>query len=229
MKLAIMQPYLFPYLGYFQLVHAVDTFVIYDDVNYIKGGWINRNYIYSKSGPQLLTLETIGASQNKLIKEVGVGKNQEKILKTLSHTYTKAPMFDAVYPMLAEVLMYQADNLADYIGNSLKCISSYLGIERNWLQSSALEKDEQVRGQDKILTICEVLHASQYINMPGGRSLYDRERFRERGINLSFIEPRNVRYSQFDDEFIPNLSIVDVMMFNDVESCSVLLREYDLV
>ncbi|MFA5370492.1 MAG: WbqC family protein [Sideroxydans sp.] len=229
MKLALMQPYLFPYLGYFQLIRAVDTFVVYDDVNYIKGGWINRNFILGQGGKQLITLPLQGASPNQLIKQVEVGGMQQKLLQTIRHNYSKAPQFATVFPLIEDILMQQEKNLARFLDYQLRQISDYLGLRPQWHVSSGLNKDNELRGQDKVLAICEELGATHYINVPGGRALYEQESFAARGMQLSFIQPKAVAYRQFGKEFVPNLSIVDVMMFNDREQCARLLEEYELV
>ena len=104
MNLAVMQPYLFPYIGYWQLIDAVDIFIIYDDVNFIKRGYINRNNILENKTSQLITLELIGASQNKRINEISIGNNVNKLLKTLKQNYLKAPFYKDVFPVLEEIL-----------------------------------------------------------------------------------------------------------------------------
>lgn len=228
MKLAIMQPYLFPYLGYFQLVRAVDAFVVYDDVNYIKGGWINRNYILANGDRQLITLPLQGASPNKLINQIEVG-GKHKILQSLGHSYGKAPHFEAVYPVIEDILAQTERNLACFLDYQLRRICDYLGLWPQWHISSDLRKDNSLRGQGKVLSICEELGATHYINVPGGRALYDQQVFAAHGLRLSFVQPRAIEYRQFKKPFVPNLSIIDAMMFNDREQCASLLGEYDLV
>lgn len=228
MKLAIMQPYLFPYLGYFQLIRAVDSFVVYDDVNYIKGGWINRNYILAKGVKQLITLPLQGASPNKLINQVEVG-GRHKILESIRHSYAKAPHFDTVYPILEDILSNKEKNLAKFLDHQLRRICEYLGLSPQWHISSRLLKDNELRGQDKVLSICKLLNASHYVNVPGGRALYDRTSFNVRGLQLSFIKQRALNYKQYGYEFASGLSIIDVMMFNDRGECVRLLQEFDLV
>ena len=228
MKLAIMQPYLFPYLGYFQLIRAVDAFVVYDDVNYIKGGWINRNYILANGERQLITLPLQGASPNKFINQVEVG-GPHKILKSLWQSYGKAPHFDTVYPILEDILTQTEKNLASFLDYQLRRLCDYLGLCPQWYISSTLAKDNGLRGQNKILAICEELGATHYINMPGGKTLYEPSSFSARGLQLSFIQPKAVSYRQFSSGFLPHLSIIDVMMFNEREQCARLLEEYDLV
>lgn len=229
MKLAVMQPYLFPYLGYFQLIRAVDTFVIYDDVNFINRGWINRNNILAQGKAHLFTLELEGASQNKFINEIAVVGNPEKLLKTIRQSYSKAPHFAVVFPLIEDILNQQDKHLARFLGYQLRQLCDYLGLHPKWHASSTLKKENGLRGQDKVLAICEELGATHYINVPGGKSLYDREAFASRGMRLSFIQPKAVSYRQFGNEFVPNLSIIDVMMFNDKEQCARLLEEYELV
>jgi hypothetical protein len=229
MKLAIMQPYLFPYLGYFQLIRAVDAFVVYDDVNYMKGGWINRNYVLAQGNRLLVTLALQGASPNQLINEVVVGGRQEKLLETIRHCYGKAPQFKQVFPLVEGIILQQEKNLARFLDQGLRRVCNYLGLCPAWHLSSNLNKDKALRGQEKVLAICEELGASHYINAPGGRELYDREAFARRGLTLSFIQPRSVEYRQFGNTFLPDLSILDLMMFNDRAQCRKLLAEYDLV
>jgi hypothetical protein len=229
MRLAVMQPYLFPYLGYFQLIAAVDTFVVYDDVNYIKGGWINRNNILLQDRAQRVTLDLDAASPNKRINEIAIHGGQEKLLKTIGQCYAKAPQFASVFPLLETILKQPEKNLARFLDGQLRQICDYLGLRPQWLVSSSLEKDNTLHGQEKILAICETLGATHYINPPGGKSLYDRAAFALRGARLSFIRPRPITYRQFGKNFVPDLSVIDVMMFNDREQCARLLGEYDLV
>ena len=229
MKLAIMQPYLFPYLGYFQLIGAVDAFMVYDDVNYIKGGWINRNYILALGDKQLITLPLAGASPNKLINAITIGNRSHKLIETIRQRYGKAPQFTAVYPLLEDILIQQETNLSIYLDYQLRKICDYLGLYPKWYVSSALRKDKELRGAERVLAICDDLSATHYINLPGGITLYDRDAFARRDLQLSFIHSNPVRYRQFGNEFVPNLSIIDVMMFNDKEECARLLEEYDLV
>ena len=228
MSLALMQPYLFPYLGYFQLIHASDTFVVYDDVNYIKGGWINRNHLLANGVRQLFTLPLSDASPNKLINEICLRGTHGSILKSIRQNYGKAPQFANVFPLVEEVLDQKEINLARFVTFGLHRLCEYLGLHPNWYLSSSLDKDNTLRGQGKVLAICEELGVKQYINAPGGRHLYDTTDFLKRGIRLSFVQPRDVVYQQFGNEFIPNLSIIDVMMFNDQSQCRKLIEEYDI-
>lgn len=229
MKLAIMQPYFFPYIGYWQLICAVDTFVIYDDVNYIKKGYINRNSILVEQKAKMFTLELIGASQNKLIKEITVGNNSSKILKTIKQSYSKAPEFKSVYTLIESILKNKEKNIAKFLGNSIQLISNYLEIKTDIIYSSDLKKDNTLKGEDKIISINKSLNANTYINAIGGQSLYSRVAFESNGIDLFFLETKPMKYKQFQNSFIPNLSIIDVLMFNSKEKARKLLRGYRII
>ncbi|AXX85658.1 WbqC family protein [Aliarcobacter skirrowii] len=229
MTLAIMQPYLFPYIGYWQLINAVDTFVIYDDVNFIKQGYINRNSILSNGKSQQFTLELIGASSNKLIKEIEIGNNANKILKTIKQSYIKAPLFENVIILLEEILTNKEKNLAKYIGYSLEKISQYLEINTNFVYSNNIKKDINLKAQDKIIDICKNLNARKYINTIGGQELYNKEIFKENGIELNFLKTELVEYKQFKNDFIPYLSIIDILMFNKKSDIRIILDRYELI
>lgn len=222
-----MQPYLFPYLGYFQLIHAVDVFVVYDDVNYIKGGRINRNHILSNDGKQIITLPLSASSPNKLINEIEIA-GRHKILQSITHNYKKAPHFNAIYPMIEDIFSQTTKNLAYFLNYQLQKICTYLDLNPAWHISSSLKKDNKLHGVEKVLAICKEIGATHYINAPGGRSLYDSRIFAEQGINLSFIQSENISYPQFGKDFTANLSIIDVMMFNDKPECTRLLGKYAL-
>ncbi|MDO8828428.1 WbqC family protein [Methylophaga sp.] len=229
MKLAIMQPYFFPYIGYFQLISAADTFVVYDDVNFIKGGWINRNFILSNGDKLRITLQLLGASPNQLINQIHVGNSGHKLFKTIQQSYSRANYYDDVIPLIEKILYSEETNLAAFLNFSLRQICDYLGLDRKWYLSSDLNKDNALRGQQKVLAICEELGAKQYINVPGGRALYDHGSFAEQEIQLSFLEPVIQSYEQNSHVFIPNLSIIDVMMFNSQKQCQQMVREYGIV
>jgi len=229
MKIAIMQPYLFPYIGYWQLINAVDIFVIYDDVNYIQRGYINRNNILVNGKKYTFTLELIGASQNKKINEINVGNNQYKLLRTIEFSYKKAPYFNYVFPLIKDIMMYQEKNLALYIGNSIQQIVKFLDIKVQIIYSSHVEKNNKLKGQDKIIDICQILGAQTYINPIGGKDLYSKEVFKSKLIELYFLKPEILEYKQFNNEFIPNLSIIDVLMFNNKDTVRDMLHRYELL
>lgn len=232
MKLGIMQPYFVPYIGYWQLMNAVDKYVIYDDVNFIKGGWINRNRILMNGQPMYFNLPMSGASPNKLINEVGVNNNQaiiSKNLRIIEAAYKKAPYFSTVYPIIEKVLCSGKESLSEFIAESFRIINPYLGIETELIISSTLQKDCSLKAQDKVLAICRELGATEYYNAIGGQELYSFSDFAKCGIKLSFLKTDTIVYQQFGDSFESNLSIIDVMMFNSAEQVMKMLGEYSLV
>jgi len=224
-----MQPYLFPYIGYWQLIQAVDTFVIYDDVNYIKRGWINRNFILENGFKKLFTLETHGASQNRFINQVSVGKNGENLIKTLTQNYRKAPYFKPVIQILSDLFHSDEKNLARFIISTIRSICSYLMIDTQLIISSEVFDNTSLKGADRIINICRQLGADVYVNAIGGKRLYNKSEFSDEGFQLYFIVSNPIVYAQFaNGQFVSNLSIIDVMMFNSPERIQRFLQSYNL-
>lgn len=232
MKVGIMQPYFLPYIGYWQLLSAVDKYVIYDDVNFIKGGWINRNRILLGSDVKYFNVPMIGASSFKQINQVLVNTDAhlvDKNLRILEAAYKRAPLFETVYPLMKTILGYEGDNLAEYLTHSIKMICNYLKIDTELIISSEMEKDCSLKGQDKVMEICKKLGATEYYNAVGGQELYSFEAFAKQGIQLKFLKTDRVEYLQFGEDFQANLSILDVMMFNSAEQISEFLKCYDII
>jgi len=231
--IAIMQPYLFPYLGYFQLINSVDKFVIHDDVKFIKGGWINRNCILLNNKNFLFTLSLKKGSDylniNQRFFVDYIEDEKKKIVTKLSSAYKKAPYFVDIINLISEILSYKGLNVSLMITNSLRKLCNYLDIKTQFFISSEIEKDDSLKGSERVINIVKVLGGNHYINPIGGVDLYSKEKFLKEGIKLSFIKTRDIRYKQFDTEFIPNLSIIDVLMFNSKEEVKKLLDEYNLV
>lgn len=232
MKVGIMQPYFLPYIGYWQLMNAVDKYVVYDDVNYIKCGWINRNRILVDGQIKYINIPIKGASQDRLIKETIICDNKRLIVKNLKmieQVYKKAPFFKEVYPQIECIYNCAKKNIPEFMMNSFEIIGNYLGIETELILSSSLEKDCSLRGQDKILAICECLKADEYYNAIGGQALYSYDAFKTRGIKLTFLQTGAIEYKRFRNEFQSNLSILDVMMFNSREQIQQMLGEFTLI
>jgi len=219
-RLAIMQPYFFPYLGYFQLMAAADKFVIYDDVAFIKRGWINRNRILIQGRVHLFSLPLRGASQNLLINQITLSSDRpwrEKLIATIHHAYRKAPQFDDVFPMIRAIVQSPEKNLARYLCHSLTILRDYLAIRPTLIPTSAVYNNRALKGEARILDICELEGATEYLNLPGGTELYDRETFRAQGVRLRFLDVVTPSYQQFGNPFRPSLSIIDLLMFNPLE------------
>jgi hypothetical protein len=225
MKIAVMQPYFFPYIGYWQLMSHVDVFVLFDDAYYIKKGFVDRNVI--KVGDQLVSikLEVVAASQNKLINQLQLGNNRKRLLKTISQAYRKAPFYEEVSPLIEHIFDGQEDQLSLFLRDAIVATAMRLGIKTDIILSSDLPLAE--RGKEKIVPIAKLLGATDYVNMMGGRHLYDEEEFKNKGISLSFLSS-NAPVPVFGNE-ARHLSIIDLMMTKSSEDLSSALRsEYSL-
>ncbi len=232
MTLAIMQPYFLPYIGYFQLLHAVDRFVLYDDVNFINRGWVNRNNILLAGKPHLFTIPLQNASQNKKIYEVSLSEDQawrKKMVKTMQQAYQKAPYFEVVFPILESILTSPAESIADLCYVSIRSIADYLDLKTEIIPTSRKYRNDLLKGQERILSICKLEQANRYINPIGGQELYDKEIFAEQDIELFFIKSKPVSYPQLKNSFVPWLSILDVLMFNSKEETQLLLNDFELI
>ncbi|WP_027183197.1 WbqC family protein [Desulfovibrio inopinatus] len=229
MKLAIMQPYLFPYIGYFQLMNYVDTYVVYDDVQFTKGGWINRNYINLNNNRFLLTLPIEKPSLKKKINDINVVGYFKKYLKTIVQAYRPARYFNDVYPMLESIFVRQDRDLVGLILDSFYAICSYLDCHVDIIVSSDLNMATELKGAPRILAMCNALNAHDYVNAIGGQCLYSKDEFLKNNINLQFLMTHDIEYEQFSGSFIPNLSIIDVLMFNSKQDVKRFLTQFDLV
>lgn len=229
MRLGMMQPYFFPYIGYFQLMQAADIYVIADDLNFMKNGYIKKNSILDHGAPAAISLQLVGASQNKLINEIEVGAGKDKLLTGIQRRYAKAPYFKDIFPLLQTIILNEEKNLARYLGSSLMEIADYLDIETTFLYSSEIDKDNSLKFDARIIDVCKRLGANHYINAIGGTVLYEKEKFANEGITLSFIDTKEIEYKQFDKEFVPNLSIIDVLMFNSKDEIKTMLDQYELL
>jgi hypothetical protein len=232
-KIAIMQPYLFPYIGYFQLINSVDEFVIYDNIQYTKKGWINRNRILVDNKDQLLTIPLQKDSDylniiDRKIADIWV-EDRKKLVNVLKSSYSKAPYFKEAFELIQECLLCDKNNLFEFILNSLNKINLYLKINTPIIVSSTINIDHNLKSQNKVLSICGEQKASTYINAIGGIELYNKEVFLNQNITLNFIKSENIEYKQFNNKFIPWLSIIDVMMFNSVEDIKKYLNSYTLI
>lgn len=229
-----MQPYFFPYIGYFQLINCVDTFVVYDNIQFTKKGWIQRNRILMNDSDRIFSLPIkkdsnyLNINDRFLIDDFQ--NEKEKLKRIFTNSYRKAPFFKEVFPVLIKILDFEDLNLYNYIFNSIKVLCGYLKIETRLVKSSDLEINIQdFKGQDKVIEICKSLNSTAYINPIGGVDLYDKKTFEEEGVTLSFLKTEDVLYEQFGNEFIPCLSIIDVMMFNPPEQVHAMLDDYEFI
>ncbi|MBR4220421.1 MAG: WbqC family protein [Victivallales bacterium] len=233
MTTAVMQPYFFPYLGYFQMFAAVDKFVLLDDVNYIMKGYINRNSILLNGEAHRFTIPIEKASRNKLICETSLTADEEwkgNLLNTIRMAYLHAPQFGRVFPVIEGIVNFRERDLTKFILHSFVEVKSFLHLDTEIYVSSQIAKDNSLRAQDRILEICRQVGTNKYINAIGGQTLYSPEMFRGQGIELKFIKMEDgLAYRQFSNPFVPNLSFIDVLMFNGVSEVADLLNRYSLI
>lgn len=233
MKVAIMQPYFLPHIGYFQLMSAVDRFIILDDVSYINGGWINRNRIPSQRGPKWLTLPLAKASQNRQIREIEILPDdgwKGKMEKTVASTYAHAPGIAEVLPLFLNWLAAASGNLSKFLYGSLRDTACFIGLSPEFVPTSSVYPKTGLKGADRILDICLREGATTYVNPPGGRELYDEAVFSKAGIDLKFLQSQpeflNLKYSGSEGAV---LSILDLMMLNSAEALRNAATAYRLV
>ncbi len=230
-SVAIMQPYFFPYIGYFQLIAAVDLFILYDNIKYTKKGWINRNRILQNGKDVMfsLPLKKNSDSLNVCERELAADFNRNKLLHQFKNAYRHAPYFTQTFPLIEQIVAYDQTNLFQFLHHSIVKICDYLGITTNVVISSSIKIDHALKNQDKVLALCAAVSASVYVNAIGGIDLYSKETFQDKGLVLKFIQSKPFEYSQFGQAFVPWLSIVDVMMFNPMDKIiSSITRNFNL-
>lgn len=232
MKVSIFQPYLFPYIGYFQLINTADIFVIYDDVQYIKNGWINRNNILIGNKKNLFSFGVSKDHHEKFINQRfytnSINKDKKKLLDKINYSYKKAPFYNATFNLIEEILQNEEKNVSAFNSFSLKKICEYLMINTKMVFSSDLDYNKTLKGEDRVISICKMLKGSEYVNSIGGTNLYNEKKFNEANLNLSFLKPSDCKYRQFKSEFIPYLSIIDIIMFNSVGEIKSMLKDFNL-
>jgi len=232
-SISIMQPYIFPYIGYFHLIEASELFVFYDDVNYIKRGWINRNRILHNGKDFLFTVPLKKVSQNKLINEIEPiidEKWKKSFFSNLEFAYKKAPYYKDVIGVIKNIFDMHYSDITDLCINSIKGVYSYLGKELNYVKSSQFAPETKgLEKANRLIEITKKAGYSKYTNAIGGQSLYDKEYFKEKGIELYFVKSNLQDYKQFKNEFIKGLSIIDVLMFNDKNTIIKYLNDYELM
>jgi hypothetical protein len=227
-----MQPYLFPYIGYFQLMNSADEFVIYDNIEFTKKGWINRNRILVNGKDSYITLPLKKDSDflnvcERRIADIWVTE-RKKILNQIKESYRRAPYFDIVYQIFEKALLFEEMNLFNFIMHSLKLVREYMNIRTPLIISSDVPVDHTLKADIKVMEICKARKADEYWNPIGGLELYNKEEFKKEGIDLHFLRTQAITYKQLNNEFIPWLSIIDVMMFNSREEIGRLLHLFTL-
>lgn len=231
MKVAIMQPYFFPYIGYFQLIAAVDEFILYDNIQYTKKGWINRNRLLLNGGDTVfsLPLKKDRDGLDVVERELATDFKPQKLLAQVAGIYSKAPYFKQTMALLEMILLYDNKNLFAFLHHGISSMTAYLGIKTPIRISSDLMIDHTLKSQDKVIALCKAVAATTYINPAGGVALYTKEAFLYEKITLQFLHARAFEYPQFGAPFVPWLSIIDVLMFNPLPVVRATIeRHYDL-
>ena len=213
MKIACMQPYFLPYIGYWQLINSVDKFIILDDVQYISKGWINRNKIWINGDDKWITIPLEGASRNKLINEIKILPHSEwfpKLSRIIKYNYKNYKNYKEFYPTLEDILLYNDLNLINYLVYSINRILNYLGINTSILLSSEIDREKNLNGQDRIIYLCQQENANLYLNLPGGTGIYCNDTFKNANLGLEFI---NVDSSKLElNQKFQNLSVLHLIM-----------------
>lgn len=232
MRLAIMQPYFMPYIGYFQLIAAVDAFVVYDNIKYTKKGWINRNRMLLNGADAMfsLPLKKDSDSLNVVQRELSANFDRAKLLNQFKGAYGRAPQFAQTFQLLERIVRCEERNLFRYIRHSIVEICSHLGIKTEIRASSEIAIDHELKAQDKVISLCRTMGADTYINTIGGLELYAPADFAAQGIALKFIKAKPFEYPQSGMTFVPCLSIVDVLMFNPLDTVrECITSNYELI
>lgn len=232
MKLAIMQPYFFPYIGYFQLIAEVDVFIMYDNIKYTKKGWINRNRMLQNGKDLMFSLPLKRDSDYMDVceRELSTEFNRDKLLNQFKEAYRRAPYFEQTLPLIEEIVRHENGNLFRFVQHSIVKTCAHLGIATKIRISSDIAIDHTLKSQDKVLALCEAVGAGTYVNAIGGMALYSKESFRVNGVDLKFIQSKLFEYPQLGDVFVPWLSIIDVMMFNPLETIQTCIStNYELI
>ena len=231
MRLAIMQPYFLPYIGYFQLIAAVDMFIVYDNIKYTKKGWINRNRMLQNGKDVMFSLPLKSGSDSLEVceRELAGDFSRDKLLNQFKGAYRQAPCFEQTFPLVEQIVRYEDVNLFRFLHHAIVKTCGHLGLATEIRISSGIAIDHSLKSQDKVLAMCEAVGATTYINAIGGMELYSKEAFLARGVELKFIKSKPFEYAQFGAEFVPWLSIVDVMMFNPLPVIQGQLFQCDLI
>ncbi len=217
MKVGIMQPYFFPYIGYFQLINACDYFIFLDNVQYIKKGWINKNRVLINGQPSYITIPVVKSPQRSLIRDklIHPSVDIDKILRKIRYGYKHRPHFAEAYRLLAPIFDGMGDSVARFSSESIMCLSEYIGLKTEFAFASELMADSlnsKFGAEDRIIHLAHAVGGTEYVNMRGGQHLYDYGRFFSENIQLTFIDPHITKYPQPTNEFVPGLSIIDMLM-----------------
>ena len=230
MKIGIMQPYFLPYLGYWQIMNMVDKYIVYDNIQYTKKGWFNRNRFLQNGHDELFSINLEKASDFLDVRERNISPvfNRVKLLEQFKNSYRKAPYFKENFPLIEHIVMYPEKNLFKYLFNSIQTVHDAFDMKSELIISSDVDIDHSKKAAEKVKALVLAVGGNEYINPIGGVDLYSYIDFKKSGIDLKFHKISDIKYKQFDNEFIPCLSIVDVLMFNSIQKTKEMLNAYTL-
>lgn len=234
MILGIMQPYFFPYIGYISLIKHVDKFILLDDVQFIRHGWIERNRILKPmDGWQYFRVPLKYHSRETKIKEILIDNEQnwkKKIIAQLQHYKKSSPFFPEVIGLLDELFDQNYFDITGLNEAALNKVCKYLNIETpiNTFSKLSLQIEPVNSPDDWALNICKALNADEYWNPPGGKDLFNKSKYDANQIRLYFQQTRLQEYDQKRVKFEPGLSILDVMMFNSPDVINQMLDDYEI-
>lgn len=216
--IAVMQPYFLPYWPYFQMLSAVDEWIVLDNVQFPARGFMTRNQILLNQAAHRFTLPVVKATQSALISEIhchDLPDFSDKFLSLVHHAYSKAPEFDSVMSLLHAIFDFDGSNLLSFLMHSFDLLFAYLALSTNCVLASSIPIAADVRGSDRIIALCKARQASHYLNLPGGKALYNKNDFASEQIELAFVDNTPLPYRQFQTDFVPNLSVIDSLFFLD--------------
>lgn len=231
MKIGIMQPYFFPYLGYWQIMNMVDKYIIYDNIQYTKKGWFNRNRFLQNGHDELFSINIEKASDFLDVRDRNISPvfDRKKLLEQFRNAYRKAPYFAKNFPIIEQIVMCPENNLFKYLFNSIQTMHDVLGMKTQLIISSDVDIDHSKKSSEKVKALVLAVGGTEYINPVGGMDLYKYDDFKNAGIDLKFHKISDVTYKQFNNAFIPCLSIVDVLMFNSIQDVKQMLNAYTII
>lgn len=236
MRVAINQPYFFPYLGYFSLIKQTEQFVLLDEVQFIKQGWIHRNRVLSEGGSwNYIRVPLEKYRQKDLISEVRINNKEEwrnEIFKHLLYYKKRAPYYQETIDTVEKALNIDTDSIVRLNEHSLRVICNYIGIPADFkiFTEMGLVVERSEAPDEVPLNICEALgNVTEYWNLEGGASFYDRSKFEKAGIAIKFLKSNLLEYPQIQGGFEKALSILDVMMFNEPKKIRDMLDDFILI
>jgi hypothetical protein len=235
MKLAIMQPYFMPYIGYFSLIKHTDRFVVFDTVQYINKGWINRNRIISESpkGFTYMTVPVKKLSRKMFIKDTLIDLSQKwkkKIRGQLAYYKKKAPFYFQIKNLMEDILMKEYQTITELNVEALSIVCKFLDMPFKYtIFSQDRMGINSVNAPDEwALEICKKMGATTYVNPPGGKSFFNKDKYEFEGVDLNYLIMKLIPYKSVNGAYIPGLSIVDVLMFNDIDQVHMMMDSFEL-